>query len=268
MREPDMNDKQNKLYVDLTTADWPLRAQAMITQAEGYLLPSGDLPEGLDMENKDIIFDDVLPPGQQEPDMAQLAPSPVHERVTARICRSGLVKAARLRDQFPDFSWIPWVDTTRLDTAYHFPTTHYSESFRTFQPVFSSQGQYLVDDGAAPLNSWLKKAAELGFDTVWLNASQAATAQKGLDLELRELALKNWPKNLWLSGGAQTIMHMKYLVNEGGVDALVIPAGLACALGCDKIQAALQLDLNRAERKAVVAPQTKPSPVNDLPGAG
>jgi len=255
-----MNTTQNKLYVDLTTTDWPLPSEAAIAKADGYVLASADLPAGLDTNGKDILVDDGLPHGSIEQDMAELDHT--------RICGLGLAKTARLRDEFPARVWIPRVAVTRLETAYHFPTTHYSEGFRTFQPVFAAQSPYQVCDGDTPIISWLKRAAELGFDNVWLHACQAETAQKGLDLDLREVAVKNWSGNLWLSGGAQTIMHLKYLVKQGGVAALVVPAKLACALGCDKILDALQMNLNGVERKAEVVGQVKTPPSNDLPEAG
>lgn len=227
-----MSDPRNKLYVDLSEITGPLAPEAVLAAADGYVLSTTEVPLRLETTGKDILLQDVLSQEPFEPEMANLAHT--------HICRLGLAETASLRDEFPDLAWIPRVDVARLETAYHFPTTHYSESFRTYQPVFSSEGPYRVSDGDTALKPWLERAQALGFETVWLHNSQFATSDTGLDLDLRELALKTWNGDLWLSGGAATMMHIRYLVQEGGLGALVIPFDLACALGCDKIRAALQ----------------------------
>jgi hypothetical protein len=242
-----MTDFQNKLYVDLSETSDAFAPEAVLEAADGYILATSDLPSALDIEGKDILLQDVL---SQEPFERQMA-----DQAQAHICRLGLAETAGLRDEFPDLAWIPRVDVTRLETAYHFPTTNYSECFRTFQPVFPSDGPFRVSDGETALSPWLERAKALGFDTIWLHNSQYEAYGTGLDLDLRELALKTWGGNLWLSGGASTMMHVRYLVQEGGLDALVIPLDLACELGCDKIRTALRWGMDRPEIEPELADQ-------------
>jgi hypothetical protein len=235
-----MTSTQNKLYVDLTQTTGPLPPEAELAEADGYVLSSPGLPEGVNSADKDILFLDALSGDPVDPDMAG--------SLRTHISRQGLAEIARLRDEYPDITLIPQADVARLETAYHFPTTHYSEGFRTYQPVFPTQSPYRVSGGDMPIGPWLEKAASLGFETVWLHRSQSAAAGSGLDLDLRELALKHWSGNLWFSGGATTIMHIKYLVQEGGLDALIIPPDLACDLGCDQIATALRRGSGRSAR--------------------
>ncbi len=234
-----MTDRQNKLYVDLSQTSGILPPEAVPDAADGYILASSTPPDGMDIEGKEIMLQDIFPQPDQE--MAGLAKT--------IICSSGIEETARLRDLQPELTWIPRVDVNRQEVGYHFPTTHYSESFRTYQPVFTSQGSYRVDDGDLSLVSWLEKAERLGFSALYLHASRAASLGKGLDLDLREHVLENWSGDLWLSGGASSIMHIKYLVQEGGIDALVVPPDLACSLGCDNIRASLQWGVGLEERK-------------------
>jgi hypothetical protein len=245
-----MTSTQNKLYVDLTQTTGPLPPEAALAEADGYVLSSTGLPEGLNSSGKDLLFLDAQSCGPVDPHMA----GPLR----TRISRQGLADIVRLRDDYPDITWIPQANVTRLETAYHFPTTHYSEGFRTYQPVFPSHSPYRVSDSDTPIGSWLEKATELGFETVWLHRSQSEVAGTGLDLDLRELALETWTGNLWLSGGATTLMHIKYLVQEGGLDALIIPLDLACTLGCEKIASALHRGANRPAR----APKRQIPPVS------
>ncbi|VAW19046.1 hypothetical protein MNBD_ALPHA12-1947 [hydrothermal vent metagenome] len=247
-----MTQKQNKLYIDLSQTAEPLVSGAGLAEADGYILTSGELPAGLDIDGKEILLQNVLP--QSYPDIAGL--------VHTRICSSGLEDSARLRDQHPEFDWVPRVDAIHQQTAYHFPESQDSANFRTYQPVFLNQSPYLIDDGAISLTLWLKKAAELGFSSVWLHAPGAANAAMGLDLALREMAVKIWSGNLWLSGGASTIMHIKYLVHEGGVDTLVIPPALAFELGCNEIYASLHKEM--APQQTGMPESAEKSPA-DLP---
>lgn len=250
-----MTDRQNKLFVDLSGTAGPLSPEAMPASIDGYILSCDTPPEGLDIAGKEIMIAGGVP--QSEPDIAVLAQT--------RICDYGLEATARLRQQYPELTWIPRVDVTLQPTAYHFPTTHYSETFRTYQPIFTGPSPYQVEDGDAQLVAWLQKAAELGFSTLWLNAPGAAQAENGLDLDLRELALGNWSGDLWLSGGASTLMHVKYLVQEGGIDALVVAPALAVALGCDQIRASLRRGM---ERPPSEAPDTAEPHATDLPRTG
>jgi hypothetical protein len=232
-----MSPMQNKLYVDLTEITDPLPSEAALEAADGYIVSATGLPAGLDAGGKDIV---VLAAFSNNPtDLNMAGPNHTH------VSKLDLAEIAQLRDQFPDRVWIPQVNVIRLETAYHFPTTHYSEAFRTYQPVFPTQSPYRIADSDMPIGSWLKKAADLGFQTVWLHRSQSEVAGNGLDLDLRELALETWTGNLWLSGGASTLMHIKYLVQEGGLDALIIPPDLACTLGCEQIASALHRGSNR-----------------------
>lgn len=233
-----MTSMQNKLYVDLTQATGPLPPEAALEEADGYVLSSPGLPAGLRTAGKDLLFLDTVSGGAIDPDTTEL--------IHTHISKSGLAEIARLRDEYPDRTWIPQVDVARLETAYHFPTTHYSEGFRTYQPVFPARSPYRASDRDTPIGSWLEKAADLGFETVWLHRSHSAAAGTGLDLDLRELALEHWSGNLWLSGGVATLMHVKYLVQEGGLDALIIPPDLACTLGCEQIATALRWGSDRS----------------------
>jgi hypothetical protein len=228
-----MSERKSKLYIDLSQATEPLLSGFDFSGADGYILASNEIPQGLDVDGKEILLHNIPP--QSAPEIPDLA--------STCICSSGLEETADLRDRHPDFSWIPRVDAILQETAYHFPTAHYSESFRTYQPLFRNQSPYLVDDGNSSLKLWLKKAEELGFSSIWLHAPRAANAKKGLDLALRELVLRSWPGELWLSGGASTIMHVKYLVRQGGIDALIVPPALAGELGCEEIGDSLRLRL-------------------------
>lgn len=242
-----MSPMQNKLYVDLTEITGPLPSEAALEAADGYVLSAAGLPAGLDADGKDIVVLDAFSDNPTGLNMAGTN----HTQVS----KLDLAEIAQLRDQFPDRVWMPQVDVIRLETAYHFPTTHYSEAFRTYQPVFPTQSPYRIADSDMPIGSWLKKAADLGFETVWLHRPQSEVAGTGLDLDLRELALETWPGNLWQSGGASTLMHIKYLVQEGGLDALIIPPDLACSLGCDQIATALRRGSGRpAQGYATQAP--------------
>ena len=243
-----MTDRLSQLYLDMTGPAPDAGLAAAAAAADGYILASLPPPEGLETDGKQILLMDMA-----DWDMAGwrgAGPDPETEhdsglRPAACICSAGLEQTARLRAARPHLAWIPRVSVTRAATAYHFPAAHYSESFRTYQPVFSSENPFRVDDGDRPLDKWLNAAAELGFSALWLHAPQAEAAGVGLDLDLREEALRTWSGHLWLSGGASSVMHVKYLVQEGGIDALVLPPSLAATLDCGEIRAALRRGVDR-----------------------
>lgn len=152
----------------------------------------------------------------------------------------GLEKTARLRDAWPGRHWIPRLLVHKPALRYDFSNQSYGEGFKVYVPDTGAiHGGYRVTDGNARLDHALVKAAEMGFETVWLHARDAEGKGGGMDLDLLERAQSRFSGQLWFSGGASEKRHFTTLAAEGGATAVVVRSTLAWRLGCQQIVSAL-----------------------------
>lgn len=159
-------------------------------------------------------------------------PSPV------RIVDGDLETCARLRDERPEFTWLPRLIAYKPEVVYRM-SDYPGEGFRFYAPDTSAIRGYRVDDGDRTLQEALIQAKSFGFSELWLHARDAAREQNGLDLDLLDRARQHFGDGIWLSGGASKPQHMVNLVREGGAKVLVVDAGLLASIGMAALTAAL-----------------------------
>lgn len=142
-----------------------------------------------------------------------------------RVVDGGLDTCAWLRDESPQYQWLPRLMICKPETVYRMVDSP-GEGFRFYTPDTSTIHGYQVTDTKQPLAAALARARELDFDKVWLHAQDAAQRGDGLDLDLLEQARQQFGEGLWISGGATRSRHLENLTRVGGVPALVIDTRL------------------------------------------
>ena len=160
------------------------------------------------------------------------------ELTPLRVVDQGLEVCARLCDVQPERAWLPRLIVDRQAVSYRM-SNYRGEGFKFFTPDSATIQGYRVTDGDRPLAAALKRAQELGFARLWLHARDAAQQGKGLDLDLLERAQRDFPGELWISGGATEPRHLENLAREGGATGLVIGTELLARTDIATLLAAL-----------------------------
>ena len=155
------------------------------------------------------------------------------------IGEEGLEQTARLRDRWPEFLWMPLLQTYRPPVRYQMPIDHAGDGFKFYIPDTAAIHAYRVTDGDQQLEAVLARATELGFRSLWLHGYDAAEKGRGLDLEMLDRARAHFNGHLWLSGGISDDRHLANLAGEGGAQAAVVEAALLNRHSLDVLMAAL-----------------------------
>lgn len=95
-----------------------------------------------------------------------------------------------------------------------------------------------MSDGDVLLSEAVTRAAELGFDSLWLHSEAAEARAKGLDLEVLD-KVRGGPLSIWLSGGASKLKYLQNLARAGGASAVVVGEALARESGMERLKQAL-----------------------------
>jgi len=162
------------------------------------------------------------------------------ERNARWVCAEGLDQTVRLRDGWPQLTWVPRAEIYCPSVRYDFFAAAPGEGFSVYRPDTSTIQRHRVADDEADLRDWLKRAKSQGFRTVWLHSRDAAGEGRGLDLDLLDRARRSFGGGrIWLSGGATEPRHLANLAVEGGAAAVILPRALAERCGCGSLLAAL-----------------------------
>jgi hypothetical protein len=162
----------------------------------------------------------------------------------AGLCAAegGLEAAAALACERAPLHVVPRAEVTLGTSRFSFVPADPGEGFSTYRLDPASVAEFLVveDGGETRLAHWLERAAELGFDEVWLHGVDAAGARRGFAIELLRKARRLAPGiAVWLSGGGCTLSHFGRLAAEDGVAAVVASEADLAELGAEEIAAAL-----------------------------
>jgi len=150
-----------------------------------------------------------------------------------------LDEIARLRDRWPGLQWLPRIEIYKQEVVYRFNDSALGEGFRFYIPDTGAINGYLTVAGEQPMEAVLRRAAELGFASLWLHGAHAEMAGMGLDLELLERAGRIFTGSIWFSGGAGDERHLFNLARQGGASGVIVTYAMAAKCGCDRLQLAL-----------------------------
>jgi len=151
-----------------------------------------------------------------------------------------LDEAAARRDRWPHLTWLPRLNLYRPEVGYQFEPHSLGEGFKFYTPDTSAIHAYRTLAGDHALETQLDRAAELGFDRLWIHSIDAELSGNGLDLELLERVARNFGGMLWISGGATDEQHLVNLARQGGASAVVVGPELALRCGCERLNLALE----------------------------
>lgn len=146
---------------------------------------------------------------------------------------------ASQRDSWPHLSWLPRINLYRPEVGYDFNDHTLGEGFKFYVPDTSTIQAYRTLASDQPLEALLQRAQELGFETLWIHATDAELSGRGFDLDLLERATSLYKGRLWISGGGTEEQHLVNLAREGGAAAVVVSSELAYRFGCDRLNLAL-----------------------------
>jgi hypothetical protein len=219
---------------------------------ELFLELDGDLPQGVEPGDLAALSGLVVDGRCLTPRQCRPLPSSVmaltggsavldewrEQQDVLRVVDGGLDACAWLRDERPEYQWLPRLVVCRSQAVYRMVDSP-GEGFRFYTPDTSAIRGYQVTDGDRPLAVALKRARELGFQKIWLHAQDAAQRGDGLDLDLLDKARQQFDDGLWISGGATRLRHLENLSRDGGVSVLVIDNGLLAQANAEVLTAAL-----------------------------
>lgn len=154
------------------------------------------------------------------------------------ICDQGLETTARLQERWPDLHWVPQLTVFKPETSYRFSGPAVGEGFSFYMPDTASIQGWRVSEGEVLLSEAVTRAAELGFDALWLHSEAAESRGRGLDLEVLD-KVRGGPLAIWLSGGASELKYLQNLARAGGASAVVVGEVLARASGMERLKQAL-----------------------------
>jgi len=155
------------------------------------------------------------------------------------VVEQDLEDAVNCREQWPQLQWVPRITIYRQETQYGFKPESLGDGFRFFSPDPATINSFLTVSYDQPLLATMRQAQSLGFATVWLHSQGAEQEGKGLELDVIAHVSSVYRGQLWLSGGAGSLRHLRSLQQTGGVAAVVIPYPMAKDCGCQPLQAAL-----------------------------
>lgn len=160
------------------------------------------------------------------------------------VCDHGLAATARLRDLHPELPWMPRLSVFRAQVSYRFSGAAVGEGFSFYMPDTSAIRGWQAD--GLSLETALQRAKALGFAGLWLHSPEAASRNRGLDLELLE-KIRGGCGAVWLSGGVGDAGHLRNLMREGGASAVVVDGAVAQACSLATLGEALVADKPRVE---------------------
>lgn len=162
----------------------------------------------------------------------------------ARVCAvDGLEAAATLVADAPELIVIPRAEVRRAAPRYGFSPGNGGSGFSTYQidPATVSAFEVCEDSQSAPLGDWLRQAASLGFDEVWLHGIEAEEARRGFPCDLLAKAHRIAPElQFWISGGGCQPAHFKTIARMPGLAALVVKDETLSEFGPGEITEALR----------------------------
>jgi len=162
------------------------------------------------------------------------------------ICTRGLAETARLRDKWPELSWIPQLTVYKPVVSYRFSGPAIGEGFSFYIPDTANINGWQVTDGDVSLTEAVNRAIELDFNTLWLDSREAEARGRGLALEMLERTSR-CPVSIWMSGGVTAVEHLQNLVRVDSAAAVVIDEALVQALGMDQLRQALTVPVHQQE---------------------
>lgn len=162
----------------------------------------------------------------------------------ATICAAdgGLDAAAGLAAERRGLTVAPRAEVRQGASRYSFVPALPGEGFSTYRLDPGSVAEFLVtEDGRdTRLADWLKRAARLGFQTVWLHGVEADAARRGFPIDMLRRAHRLAPGvTFWLSGGGCVLRHFARLTAEAGLTTVVVPEANLAALGPEAVLAAM-----------------------------
>ncbi|MEJ2693262.1 MAG: hypothetical protein P8166_09455 [Candidatus Thiodiazotropha sp.] len=169
-----------------------------------------------------------------------LLDAPWRERAGLWVCDQGLEATAKLRDLHPTLQWIPKLKVSRAEVSYRFSGPAIGEGFSFYMPDTSAIQGWRVSGSDLSFAETLERATALGFEALWLHSPDAASRNKGLDLDLLDKT-STGPWEIWLSGGIAGTGHMRNLARVGGAAAVVVESALAARCSLASLREALLL---------------------------
>ena len=157
------------------------------------------------------------------------------------VCDRGLIKAAELRDVWPELDWIPRLDAFRPEMSYRFSGPAVGEGFSFYIPDTSIIKGWEVTDEGRNLTDALRLACELGFTRVWLHSLDAEEKGRGLDLDMLERAARDID-DIWISGGLTETRHLSNLAKWGGATGVVVDQAFAETVSVERLRAVIHSD--------------------------
>lgn len=226
--------EETKLFVQYQpeAEDMQQEADAWLAGADGLVInPCGCTPERLG----NLVFETAL----------LLAGDPARDvewredgERSRWICDQGLEATARLRERWPDLHWVPRLTVFKPETSYRFSGPAVGEGFSFYMPDTAAIQGWRVSDGDVLLSEAVTRAAELGFDSLWLHSEAAESRGKGLDLDVLD-RVRGGPLSIWLSGGVSELKYLQNLARAGGASAVVVGEALARESGMERLRQAL-----------------------------
>jgi hypothetical protein len=164
--------------------------------------------------------------------------APWQESASHWVCDQGLETVARLRDLHPALGWTPRLSVSRAHVSYRFSGPAIGEGFSFYMPDTSSIKGWRVGGSDLTLAETLIRATELGFAELWLHSPDAASRNRGLELDLLDKT-SDCACAIWLSGGVAGTGHLQNLARVGGATAVVVDETLAQECSLTALQEAL-----------------------------
>ena len=155
------------------------------------------------------------------------------------VCDQGLEQTARVRDRWQDLDWVPHLAVYSPQTRYTFSGPALEGGFSFYMPDTSRIKGWRVSDGDMLLTEAIKRAAALGFSTLWLHSPDAETRARGLELGVLDKA-RDRSMDIWISGGVSEQNHLQNLVKAGGASAVVVSEKLAREMSTENLLHALE----------------------------
>ena len=149
-----------------------------------------------------------------------------------------LEQAARQRDTHPSMDCVPILKVERPQISYRFSGRGLGEGFSFYIPDTAAVKGWQVLGTGVYLRKALERARELGFSTLWLHSPEAQVRRQGLELDLLE-QVAGGGVNVWLSGGASELRHLRNAARCGGAAGVVVSKALAKAETAEHLREAL-----------------------------
>lgn len=161
-----------------------------------------------------------------------------HHQNTQWVCKEGLEKTAKLRDEWKDLDWVPQLSVFRPRMSYRFSGPAVGEGFSFYIPDTAAIRGWRVTDGDILLSEAIKQAKTLGFSSLWLHSIDAENESKGLELDMLDRT-QDSGLTIWISGGVSEQKHLQNLTRAGGASAVIVSSHFAEQHGIEPLSQAL-----------------------------